>query len=73
MDRKYKVLLIDDDETLLLGMSLILMQADYEVVTAAGGLAGLDAAQTDRPDLIVCDVMMPKLNGFEVRERLSGD
>lgn len=73
MDRTYKILLIDDDETLLFGMSLILRQADYQVVTASGGLNGLHAAQTSRPDLILCDVMMPKLNGFELRERLSTD
>ena len=71
MNRKYKILLIDDDETLLFGMSLILTQAGYQVVTASGGLNGLHAAQTNRPDLIVCDVMMPKLNGFELRKTLS--
>ncbi len=73
MNQKYKILLIDDDETLLFGMSLILTQAGYQVVTASGGLNGLHAAQTNRPNLIVCDVMMPKLNGFELRERLSAD
>ena len=73
MDRKYKILLIDDDETLLFGMSLILTQAGYQVVTALGALNGLHAAQTSHPDVIVCDVMMPKLNGFELRQRLSGD
>ena len=45
MDKKYKILLIDDDETLLLGVSLILKRADYEVVTALGGLNGLQAAK----------------------------
>ena len=51
MDKKSKILLIDDDETLLLGVSLILRRAGYQVVTALGGLNGLREAKQQHPDL----------------------
>lgn len=63
-----KVLIIDDDAGLRKSLSLILDDAGYEVVQAEDGEAGLRAAAEEKPDLILCDVRMPKLGGIEFLE-----
>jgi DNA-binding response OmpR family regulator len=60
------VLIIEDDATLLRGLADNFRAHDYRVVTAADGRAGLDAALAKSPDLIVLDIMLPGINGFEV-------
>lgn len=60
------VLVIDDDDDLRELMRVMLGKAGYEVVDAADGVAGLALARTRAPDLIVLDLMMPKLDGFGV-------
>jgi two-component system response regulator AtoC len=60
-----KVLVIDDDAGLRKSLSLILADAGHEVVTAEDGARGLVAAQTREPDLILCDVRMPEMDGLE--------
>ncbi len=59
-----KVLIIDDDSGLRKSLSLILTDAGYEVVQAEDGEAGLAVAREQAPDLILCDVRMPKLGGI---------
>ena len=70
---KRTILLIDDEERLLLGLATIMKRAGFEVVTASNGSHGLEMAKKCLPDVIVCDVMMPPPNGFEVRRLLSED
>jgi two-component system response regulator AtoC len=60
-----KILIIDDDAGLRKSLSLILTDAGYEVVQAEDGEAGLTVATEQGPDLILCDVRMPKLGGVE--------
>jgi two-component system response regulator AtoC len=60
-----KVLVIDDDAGLRKSLSLILGDADHEVVTAEDGARGLVAAETQQPDLILCDVRMPEMDGLQ--------
>ncbi|HEX6827989.1 MAG TPA: response regulator transcription factor [Burkholderiales bacterium] len=69
-DSKGSILLIDDDRILLELLSDQLRAAGYRVVTAADGVAGLEAAARAQPDLVVLDVMMPGMSGWEVCERL---
>lgn len=64
------VLVIDDDETLLSLLVEHLGKASYRVVTAASGVAGLQAFYEHRPDLVILDVMMPKMDGWTVCERI---
>ena len=64
-----KVLIVDDDAGLRKSVSLVLSDAGYEVVTATDGEEGLTTAQQERPDLILCDVRMPKVDGLEFLER----
>ena len=69
-----KILIVDDDAGLRKSIGLILDDAGYEVVTALDGAEGLEVAQRERPDLILCDVRMPKVDGLEFldRHRASG-
>ena len=60
-----KVLVVDDSPTAIMWQKMILRQGQYEVVTAVDGKAGVEAAIAERPDLILMDVMMPRMNGFE--------
>lgn len=64
-----RILIIDDDAGLRKSLGLILGDGGYEVVTADDGVAGLAAAEECRPDIILCDVRMPKLDGLGFLER----
>jgi two-component system OmpR family response regulator len=61
-----KVLLVEDDRTLLDVLKYNLSKEGHDVITASDGVEALDAARDKKPDLIVLDVMLPKLDGFEV-------
>jgi DNA-binding response OmpR family regulator len=60
------VLIVEDDSTLLRGLSDNFRSHDYRVIAAADGQKGLDAAIKESPDLILLDIMLPKINGYEV-------
>lgn len=64
------LLVIDDDQTLLELLSEHLIKADYRAVTATSGETGLQAFHQYHPDLIILDVMMPKMDGWYVCQRL---
>jgi len=66
-----KILLIEDDVILRENTSELLELSDYEVVTAANGKIGLELAKESLPNIIVCDIMMPELDGYGVLEALS--
>ena len=59
------ILIIDDDDDLISAIRPPLEQANYRVVRACDGQAGVEMARTNRPDLILLDWMMPVKNGFE--------
>lgn len=67
-----KVLVVDDEEAIRSTLTRILKKEGYEVATAADGEEALSAFETEQPDLVLLDIMMPKLNGFEVCEHLKG-
>ncbi len=66
-----KVLLIEDDATLRENIAELLELENFKVSTATNGLEGLDKAKKELPNVIVCDIMMPKLDGYGVLEGLS--
>ncbi|MFH0790483.1 MAG: response regulator [Candidatus Omnitrophota bacterium] len=62
----YKILCVDDEKNLVDIYSAGLIKAGYEVVIAYDGEQALEKAEQDKPDVVILDLMMPKLNGFEV-------
>ncbi len=62
----HKILLIEDDSVIILGLTQTLKEEGYQVVSAQDGEQGLYAIKTESPDLVICDIMMPNMNGFEV-------
>jgi two-component system OmpR family response regulator len=61
-----KVLIVEDDRTLLEVLQYNLNRQGYDVLTAADGATGLDTARSGKPDLVILDVMLPKMDGYEV-------
>jgi len=69
-DRKGKLLIIDDDNRLVEAIELYLTRAGYSIVTAADGVQGMQQMYSQRPDMIILDVMMPKMDGWETCRRI---
>jgi len=65
-----KILVVDDDPEVGQVLEMTLTRAGYEVTVATGGREGLEKAHDSRPDLILLDVMMPDMNGWQVCRRL---
>ncbi|RUM95826.1 response regulator transcription factor [Pseudaminobacter arsenicus] len=70
---KAKVLICDDDDLLLELMEFRLRAKGYEVVRAIDGAEALSKAETETPDIVVLDAMMPKSDGFEVLTHIKND
>ncbi|HEV7507976.1 MAG TPA: response regulator [Thermoanaerobaculia bacterium] len=70
MEPKRRVLIVDDEPNIILSLEFLLRQQGYEVSVARDGEEALVAAEDWRPDLMVLDVMLPGLDGFEVCRRL---
>lgn len=68
-----KILIVDDDVDSLKLIGLMLQRSGYEVSAASTGLQALSKAETERPNLIILDVMMPDMNGLEVCRRLRAN
>ncbi|GAB4157542.1 MAG: hypothetical protein Tsb0033_09500 [Winogradskyella sp.] len=66
-----KVLLIEDDMVLRENTAELLELSDFEVITAPNGILGLKSINTSNPDIIVCDIMMPELDGYEVLNEVT--
>ena len=66
-----KILLIEDEATLRLALADRLTMEGYLVVTAPDGQEGLACVTAERPDLILCDVMMPVVDGYEVLQKVK--
>src|SRR5664280_761555 len=65
-----KILLVEDDPAILEGLSALLNEESYETITADDGEKGLALALKESPDLIVLDIMLPKMNGLDVLQIL---
>ena len=71
--KKKKILAVDDVRETLLALKIRLEYAGYEVYTAANGETGSNLAKSLRPDLILLDVMLPKIDGFSICRLLKFD
>lgn len=67
------ILVIEDEPDIQENLADLLDAAGYDTLIAADGAEGVERARKHQPDLILCDVMMPRLNGFEVLERVRSD
>jgi len=66
-----KILLVDDSKTaLMLGRSILEKRTNYQCVTAMDGLEAVAKANDERPDLVLMDVVMPRMNGFEACKKI---
>ena len=70
--RRKKILVVDDSETAL-RLQRMILESGYEVVTAKDGEAGVAAALAERPDLILLDIVMPRMDGHEACRRLRAE
>lgn len=70
MEQKTKILLVDDDPDILDAMSAVLTTHDYAVITARDGQEGLAKLRSEKPAMMILDLMMPRMDGFAVCEEL---
>lgn len=66
-----KILVVDDDPDILDATTMILESQGYKVVTARDGIEGLAVLKAEKPDLMILDLMMPKMDGFSVCKELQ--
>ena len=66
-----KILVVDDERHIVRLVEVNLQRAGYEVVQAYDGVEALEKVSADKPDMIVLDVMMPRMNGFDVLKNLK--
>jgi len=69
--KKNRILVVDDETNLVKAIEIRLKQANYEVLTAGDGIEGLEKAKKERPDLILLDVLMPGMDGYQTLVELK--
>ena len=69
----YTILAVDDIATNIMLLKAVLSRAKYKIVTASGGYEAIEKASKEAPDLILLDIMMPDLDGYEVIKHLKAD
>ena len=68
-----KILIIEDEPDMVLGLKDNFEFEGYEVLTASDGVAGLERARSHKPDVVILDIMLPKLSGLEVCKTLRSE
>lgn len=71
--KKHKIMIVDDEPDIVKLVKVSLEMANFEVSEAFSGQEALDKVQDAKPDIILLDIMMPDINGFEVCKRLKAD
>ena len=66
-----RILVVDDSPSQLLGMKRIVEKLGHEVLTADDGVLGVELCKAEKPDLVLMDVVMPNLNGFQATRALT--
>ena len=65
-EERKRILVAEDEPSIVLSLEFLLNDAGYDVITAADGAQALDAASTRPPDVVILDIMLPLVDGFEV-------
>jgi len=73
MNQQALILIVDDTELNVILLNQILLNAGYRVLTANGGRKCLEILETEVPDIILLDVIMPEINGFDVAEKVKSN
>jgi twitching motility two-component system response regulator PilH len=68
-----RILIVDDSPSQLEGLKRLVEKLGHQTLTAVDGAAGVEAAKRDKPDLVLMDVVMPNLNGFQATRAISKD
>lgn len=71
MEKRTKILIVDDDPDIKEAISAVLEVHGYEVITAGDGEEGLDKLRRERPNLMILDLLMPRMDGFAVCRELK--
>lgn len=66
----HKILIADDEPNIVISLEFLMQQSGYEVATARDGEDAMQKIASFQPDLVLLDIMLPKLNGFEVCQRI---
>ena len=69
----HRILIVDDEPNIVLALELLMKKEGYEVHTVDDGEKALHAVHDLRPDLVLLDIMMPKMDGYEVCQRIRSD
>ena len=70
---KKKILIVDDEPNIVMSLEFLVSKAGFDIAVATDGEEALRKVQTERPDMVLLDVMMPKKSGYEVCELLRAD
>jgi DNA-binding response OmpR family regulator len=70
---KYKILIVDDEPDVVTLMERALQTEQFEVICAYDGISALDIAESEMPDLVLLDIMMPMMSGYEVCQQLKAN
>ena len=70
---KSRILLVDDEPDIVETVAFMLQTRNYSVSVASGGLEGIQKAKSEHPDLVLLDIMMPDVDGYDVCMRLKSD
>jgi len=73
INKQKRILVIEDDESVQNIVKELLELLDYTVLTATNGEIGIELSLANKPDAILCDVMMPTIDGFEVLQKIKAD
>ena len=68
---KKKILVVDDEKDVVFVISISLIRAGYTTIVAYDGLEALELITNEKPDLVILDIMMPKLDGYSVKNKLK--
>jgi DNA-binding response OmpR family regulator len=68
-----KILIVDDEPNIVISLEFLMRREGFEVAVARDGEEALRSVASERPDLVLLDVMMPRINGFDVCEQLRSD